>query len=103
MPPEDKSKTPHQGEPIFFLSTQQLPCLCIGPLKGYLSWLWLFVFVLNFPFSALTNLFSMMQLLDVVSMPVNVASFDHPQKEHDGWHSIQGGLSYVARLVMTSY
>ena len=29
---------PHQGNTIFCSSAQQLPCLCLRPLKGFLSW-----------------------------------------------------------------
>ena len=34
---EDKSMTPHQGNTILFRSSQQLPCLRLGPSKGILS------------------------------------------------------------------
>ena len=34
---EGKSMTPHWGNTIFFRSSQQLPRLCLGPLKGILS------------------------------------------------------------------
>ena len=33
---EGKSMTPHQGKSIIFFSSQQLPCVCLGPLKGFL-------------------------------------------------------------------
>ena len=33
-----KSMTPHQGNTILFRSSQQLPCLCLGHSKGFLSW-----------------------------------------------------------------
>ena len=35
---EDKSVTPHQGNTVLFRSSQQLPRLHLGPLKGFLSW-----------------------------------------------------------------
>ena len=35
--PEGKSMTPHRGNTIFFCSSQQLPRLRLGPLKGFLS------------------------------------------------------------------
>ena len=34
---EGKSMSPHRGNTFFFLSSQQLPCLRLGPLKGFLS------------------------------------------------------------------
>ena len=34
---EGKSMTPHQGNTILFRSSQQLPCLHLGPLIGFLS------------------------------------------------------------------
>ena len=34
---EGKSMTPHRGNTILFLSSQQLPRLRLGPLKGFLS------------------------------------------------------------------
>ena len=34
---EGKSMTPHQGNTILFRSSQQLPRLRLGPLKGFLS------------------------------------------------------------------
>ena len=34
---EGKSMTPGQGNPILFRSSQQLPRLCHGPLKGAVS------------------------------------------------------------------
>ena len=30
--------TPHQGNTILFCSYQQLPCLCLEPMKDFLSW-----------------------------------------------------------------
>ena len=33
----EKSMTPHQGNTILFRSSQQLPRLRLGPLKGFLS------------------------------------------------------------------
>ena len=35
--PPGKSMTPHQGNTILFRSSQQLPRLCLRPLKGFLS------------------------------------------------------------------
>ena len=37
IPLEGKSMTPHQGNTILFRSSQQLPRLCLGPSKGFLS------------------------------------------------------------------
>ena len=34
---EGKSMTPHRGNTILFRSSQQLPRLCLGPSKGFLS------------------------------------------------------------------
>ena len=34
---EGKSMNPHRGNTIFFRSSQQLPRLRLGPLKGFLS------------------------------------------------------------------
>ena len=34
---ELKSMTPHRGNTILFCSSQQLPRLCLGPSKGFLS------------------------------------------------------------------
>ena len=34
----DKSMTPRRGNTILFCSSQQLHCLCLGALKGFLSW-----------------------------------------------------------------
>ena len=34
---EGKSMTPYWGNTIFFRSSQQLPRLCLGPSKGFLS------------------------------------------------------------------
>ena len=34
---EGKSKTPHQENAFLFCSSQQLPRLCMGPWKGFLS------------------------------------------------------------------
>ena len=35
--PEGKSMTPHRGNTVLFRSSQQLPRLCLGPSKGFLS------------------------------------------------------------------
>ena len=34
---EGKSMTPHRGNTIHFCSSQQLPRLCLGPSKGFLT------------------------------------------------------------------